>query len=289
MANDTPRGRAAPARRVESLVLGYASRRPELGQFRVAASLGEQGIRISPSGVRAIWKRHGLETVYKRLSALGKSGRHVRLTEGQHARLRRAKLSHEILNEPTDDRQRERAALRRLRLLTVAAQAFARKGYQGTTLQDVAQSAGLLAGSMYHYFRSKQDLFVEVHQEGFRQLNEAVDRALEGVDDPWQRLEAAFTAHLERLVSGTAITAFAGRAMFSPDRADLRRRLMKDRDAYENRIRQLVEALPPRPGVDSTLLRLQLLGALNWTQNWFKPGRKSPAELARHLVALVRR
>lgn len=263
-------------------MLKLASRAPELGQFRAAELLGRRGIRISPSGVRAIWKRHGLETVYKRLSALdGRAG--GKLTDAQGARLKRAKRSLAALAG------KSRSNGRREHLLAVAARAFARRGYDGTTLQDVAEAAGILPGSMYHYFASKDDLFAQVHSEGFRALHQAVDRAVEGIDDPWERLQAALAAQIEGVVSANAIDAVASGIMFSRVKAHLQRRMIAERDAYEARIRAMIEALPLPPDVDRGLLRLALLGAVAWTRVWYKPGRKTPAEIARNWIASLRR
>ena len=64
----------------------------------------------------------------------------------------------------------------------------------------------------------------------------------------------------------------------------LRRRLVTLRDGYERRFVDLVAALPLPAEVDRTLWRLQLLGALNWTPTWYRPGRKSPAAIGRALV-----
>ncbi|MBI1943116.1 MAG: TetR/AcrR family transcriptional regulator [Betaproteobacteria bacterium] len=268
--------------RTESAVLKFASRSPLLGQFRVAALLTRRGMRISPSGVRAIWKRHGLETVYKRLSALG-GRRGGKLTDAQDARLRRAKRSLAALAG------KDKANGRREYLQTVAARVFARQGYDGTTLQDVAEAAGILPGSMYHYFDSKDDLFAQLHTEGFRALNAAVERAIDGIDDPWARLQAALTAQIQGVVSANAIDAVASGIMFNRGKARLQERMIAERDAYEARIRAMIDALPLPPDVDRSLLRLALLGAVAWTRVWYKPGKKTPAEIVRTWIASFRR
>ena len=51
---------------VENAVKRIAAKEPHWGQERVAAELSAQGVRVSPSGVRSIWQRHGLETSAKR-------------------------------------------------------------------------------------------------------------------------------------------------------------------------------------------------------------------------------
>ena len=61
------------------------------------------------------------------------------------------------------------------------------------------------------------------------------------------------------------------------------------RNAYEDRFRTLVAALPLRRGVDRRLLRLHLIGALNHMPLWYRAdGAKSPAALARELVRQLR-
>ena len=151
-------------------------------------------------------------------------------------------------------------------------------------VQEMRQAAGILPGSIYHYFRSKEDLFCQVHDEGFREINAALDKALAPVSGPRARLEAACAAHLKVLVSADALAGFTGSSLFTPDMGMLTDRLIRIRDAYEARFRSLIDALDLPPKVDRKVFRLALLGALNWTQVWYKRGRKSPAAIARALV-----
>ena len=65
-------------------------------------------------------------------------------------------------------------------------------------------------------------------------------------------------------------------------------RLNELRDDYERLFVELVDALPVAHGVDRRGLRLLLLGALNWTQTWYRPGRHSPRSIASYFVALLR-
>ena len=172
-------------------------------------------------------------------------------------------------------------------LMTVSARLFARGGFDATSMRDIAGEAGMLAGSMYYHFPSKNDLIAAVYERGVAEIGSAVDAALVGLQEPWARLEAACAAHLEALLADRAhaavMTADLGR--LDPK---LRRRLVAMRDGYERRFIDLVAALPLAHGTDRTVWRLQLLGALNWTPTWYRAGRKSPAFLARTLVASLR-
>jgi AcrR family transcriptional regulator len=178
---------------------------------------------------------------------------------------------------------------RRDELLAAAAKVFSARGYEGASLREICAAAGILPGSMYHHFRSKEDLFVNVHAEGFRRLNEVVDRALEGVTDPWQRIEAAIGAHLAELVERTDVVAVTSASLFHMEGSRLQRRLNRKREAYEDRFRGLIQALPLPADIDRSLLRLTLLGAINWTRVWYRPGKRTPAQIAHHLINKVLR
>lgn len=175
----------------------------------------------------------------------------------------------------------------RERILAVAARLFAAGGFEATSMRDIASPSGLLAGSMYHHFRSKNDLIEAVYRAGVAEIADAVDRALMDVRGPWSRLEAASAAHLDALLADSAHAAVmtADVRRLEPR---LRRRLVALRDGYERRFVDLVADLPLPATTDRSLWRLQLLGALNWTPTWYRSRGKSPAVIARALIAALR-
>ena len=129
-----------------------------------------------------------------------------------------------------------------------------------------------------------------MHAEGFKQLNEAVDSALAAaLKDAWSRLEAACAAHLTLLVGSPDVSLVSGTSLFHTAPPALQRRLNRDRDAYEARYAQLIGDLRFPPQADAKLLRLNLLGALNWTRMWYRPGKHNPKTLAHHLVQVLLR
>jgi AcrR family transcriptional regulator len=217
------------------------------------------------------------------------AGREQALTDVQRSLLHRARVSRRLLAQGGSETDSP-SEIRREQLTAAAAAVFSRKGYDAASLREICAAAGILPGSLYYHFRSKEDLFVTVHAEGFRQLNTAVDRALERETDPWRRLEAACAAHLGQLVSRNDIALVTGTSLFRTARPALQRRLNRERDVYEDRFRRLIEAVDLPADFDRTLVRLTLLGAINWTRIWYRPGKKNPAEIAHHLVAkLLRR
>lgn len=265
--------------RVERAVLRLARLHPDWGQARVAAAVRRQGLAISASGVRWIWQRHHLETAAKRAGALRREDP-ARLSAGQRAALARIEARHGL---GADGRRDTRA-----RLLAVAVREFARRGFARTSIRAIARAAGLRSASVYHHFASKDDLFVAAHSAGMREVTRLIEAAPARAHDPWTRLEIACTVHILHLISGNDLTAWTGASLFLFESPDMQRQLRAERDRFEDVYRRLIAELPLPAWVDRSLLRLQLLGALNWTRTWYRPGKRSAAEIAAHLVRVLR-
>lgn len=266
-------------------MLALAREQPELGKVRAARELRRRGILVSPSAVHLIWERHGLASGYQRLMLRQReAGTAKALSKSQRSLLQRMRIARRPMKGAESP-----PSLSRERLILAAARVLGERGYEGASLAKICTAAGILPGSLYHYFRSKEDLFVNVHAEGFRQLNEAVDSALAHENDPWRRLEAACAAHLTLLVGSPDVSLVTGTSLFHTAPPALQRRLNRDRDAYEARFSALIRELKLPRDVDASLVRLNLLGALNWTRMWYRPGKRNPKELAHHLVQVVLR
>lgn len=179
---------------------------------------------------------------------------------------------------------------RRQALLDAAARHFSTHGFAGTSIRDIAADVGMLPGSIYYHFPSKEALALAVHAEGVAHIKGAVEQALtDAPEAPWDRLEVACRAHLVALLDGTdyaqVVTPQFARAL--PPR--LRTTLIAQRDSYEALIDRLVAALPLESRADRRYLRLALLGALNWVLTWYHPGGDSPSVIASRIVGLFRR
>lgn len=176
---------------------------------------------------------------------------------------------------------------RRTLLLDEAARLFGTRGYDSTSMRDIATAVGMLPGSLYYHFPSKEDLLVAVYTLGMEQMLEAVQTAISCETEPWTRLEAAAAAHLGTLLDkrGYAAAVIAG---WPASSGAARAELIRERDRYEATFRDLVAALPLGPHQDRQFLRLALLGALNWTLAWYRPGGDGPETIARRLVAQFR-
>src|SRR3954451_18881618 len=83
-------------------------------------------------------------------------------------------------------------------LLDEAAHAFAERGYAAASVRDIVGRVGMLPGSMYCHFATKEALLVAVYERGVERIGAAVDAAVAASAGPWDRLEAACVAHLTR-------------------------------------------------------------------------------------------
>lgn len=176
---------------------------------------------------------------------------------------------------------------RRLELLAAAAQRFAMRGYAATSMRDIAADAGLLAGSMYHHFDSKDEMLFEAYKMGVARVIEAHNSAVEGVPEPWARLEAACVAHLECLLADDPLARLLPLDL-RPLPTDLRRRLVAERDRYERRFVAVVKAVDMAKGREDRLARMMLLGALNWTPTWYRRDGETPRRIAQIYVRMLR-
>jgi len=87
------------------------------------------------------------------------------------------------------------AARRRRQLLDVALRVFAGRGFDGTSMSELAEAAGVTKPVLYQHFGSKRDLYLELLEDVGRQLQEAVTKAIAGADKPHAQVEAGFRAY----------------------------------------------------------------------------------------------
>lgn len=177
---------------------------------------------------------------------------------------------------------------RRAQLLDAAAKLFAERGFHATSMRDIAKTVGMLSGSIYYHFESKDEMLLAVYEEGLRRVTEMVEAAVAQQSDSWQRLEAACAAHLQALIAHRDYTQVMIRTL--PDEAGAAGpRVRELRRDYDARFRKLIDDLTLPPDIDRHYLRLLLFGALNWSPVWYRRGGDPPEVVARRFVDTIRR
>ena len=284
MTGSTRNKRSRGGVNLDAAVTRYALDHPQMGQARVAAALRDEGVKVSASGVRYLWRKQGLETTFKRLTAIEKGGAAASvLTDTQRAIVRRGNARRRFARDAAAVPARARREL----ILSAAAELFVEHGYGGASIREIAARVGLLPGSVYHYYPAKEDLFLAVQKEGFRQLRERVEHAIRTSADPWARLHRACAEHVTSVVAGNPVARVTATGLFAIHERALQRRLARERNRYETLFRNLIAALDLPRSVDRTLFRLALFGALNWTLVWYRQGRLSTEDIARQIVAIM--
>ena len=186
-------------------------------------------------------------------------------------------------SSPTSAGRTPRQDNRRLQLLDAAARLFNERGFHATSMRDIAKEVGMLSGSIYYHFQSKEEMLLAVYETGMRQIADGVDSAVAAEAEPWRRLEAACAAHLHGLLAYHDYAIVMIRTL--PGEAGvLGPRLRELRRAYEARFRTLIEDIALPPHIDRRYVRLMLFGALNWSHVWYREGSDPPAAVARHFL-----
>lgn len=174
-------------------------------------------------------------------------------------------------------------------LLDAAVRQFSKAGFDGTTMRDIAALSGMLAGSIYYYYPTKEHLFLAVHEYAIEHICESVRRSVDPKAAPWTRLTQAAQGYLESMLrefqyASIIITEFPQRRS-----SDLRHALIAHRKKFENLFAEIIADIPLRRGVDRTYFRLGILGMLAWSYVWYSPkGPDSPKVIAGKMVDMLR-
>jgi len=164
------------------------------------------------------------------------------------------------------------------RIMDEAATLFLRRGYEGTSLRQLADVVGMKAGSLYYHFSSKDELLTEILRRGIDVMQSAFDEAERATtgSPPLRRIEAHVRAHLAALFENGPYTA-AHVMTFRTSPETVRDAVVPLRDAYEARWTDLLLTLQSDgqldDEIDVNIARLALFGAMNSSVEWFDPGR----------------
>lgn len=184
-------------------------------------------------------------------------------------------------------RRTPRRADRREQMVDAAARIFQAKGYDATSLQDIADAIGIQKGSLYHYIETKEDLLYAVIEEAHNGTERGNTRWRSLVDDPLAAIRAFIEDHTRASIDHLVYAAVYFR---DSEALDERRRseILAARDRYQGELRQLVASAAKagklRKGIDPSFATLVLFGMMNWIYYWYRPqGPMSPDDIVRSL------
>lgn len=160
-------------------------------------------------------------------------------------------------------------------VVRAAGRLFAERGYHGTSMRDLGKELGLLGSSLYSHVSSKQDLLVDVVEEGARLFEESASKAMATEGTASDRLRALIAGHVDVVVDNIDVArTFLNEARVLD--AEHRSRIIAARDHYEEAFRSVI-----REGMSDGSFRSDLypktssifiLSILNAIERWYRPG-----------------
>ena len=172
-------------------------------------------------------------------------------------------------------------------ILAAAARIFREKGYHATSVRDIAESVGLLKGSLYHYIRSKDELLARLFDgalEGTVRELETIALRDTSASDRLREMVRAYVGAVTANLDAVGLYLREWRSLPAPELSRLRAKRHAMRALFENVVAEGVRARE-FAAADEKIATLAILGMCNWIFEWYRPrGRLRPDDLANELA-----
>jgi AcrR family transcriptional regulator len=195
-------------------------------------------------------------------------------------------LSQSQSRNQRNGRVRRRYLARRLEILRAAGREFRARGFAETGMRDIAEAAALSPANLYNYFKGKHEILYFCQDNALDRMIGALEAARRRRAGAAARLRLVIVSHLRCLLDEVEGSAAHFLTSALPPRQH--RYLVAKRDRYEQGVRNIVASgirsgeFVPR---DAALMARAMLGALNWSVQWFRPeGPLTAVEIAEDLA-----
>jgi AcrR family transcriptional regulator len=175
----------------------------------------------------------------------------------------------------------------RQEILRTAARLFQQRGYDATSMNDVAGALKLSKGGLYHHFQSKDEILYEIMNHAMEITQERVLNPVRGIADPEERLRALIRLHIEVVLSPRDREITVMLHENHPLPPALRKRINARKKDYihflenlmaevQNKVRNSVQnnvqqSQSAKGRVSPRAAAFALLGMINWIYQWYKP------------------
>ena len=182
------------------------------------------------------------------------------------------------------------APSRRIDICRTAAQIFRDRGYDATSVSDIARALGMTKAGLYHYFESKEALLFEIMTYGLDRVRDEVVMPARAIHDPEERLRQIVIRHARIATHGRGAIANLGdeiRALPPTARRQIEERMRLYFDLVRDTLAQL-KAVGRLRDVDPTVAAFSLIGMVLWTPRWFRQdGRLTQEQVANEIANLA--
>jgi TetR/AcrR family transcriptional regulator, cholesterol catabolism regulator len=163
----------------------------------------------------------------------------------------------------------------RQEILHTAARLFQQRGYDATSMNDVASALKLSKGGLYHHFQSKDEILFEIMDHAMEITQERVVNAVRNIPDPEERLRSLIRKHIEVVLSPRDREITVMLHENHPLPPSLRKRINARKKDYvhflESVIADVQKARRAGGRVSPRAAAFALLGMINWIYQWYKP------------------
>jgi TetR/AcrR family transcriptional regulator, cholesterol catabolism regulator len=176
---------------------------------------------------------------------------------------------------------REATVDSRQEILRTAARLFQQRGYDATSMNDVAAALKLSKGGLYHHFQSKDEILYEIMMHAMEITEERVLNPVRSITDPEERLRALIRLHIEVVLSPRDREITVMLHENHPLPPSLRKRINGRKKDYVHFLEDLITEVQKRAQirtqnhskgrVSPRAAAFALLGMINWIYQWYKP------------------
>jgi AcrR family transcriptional regulator len=163
----------------------------------------------------------------------------------------------------------------RQQILRTAARLFQQRGYDATSMNDVAGALKLSKGGLYHHFQSKDEILFEIMNHAMDLTQERVVDPVRGIANPEERLRALIRLHIEVVLSPRDREITVMLHENHPLPPTLRRRINTRKKEYihfvESLMAEVQRGRQAKGSVTARAAAFALLGMINWIYQWYKP------------------
>ena len=186
----------------------------------------------------------------------------------------------------------DRKKSRQEEVYATAAKLFATRGYHATRMQDIADELGMLKGSLYYYFDSKEDLIDKITSGRIEELYDAIQAIVDTGHAPTQKLTLAIDEHIRFFQDHVHIYTIFVREQLANINDGTANSADVMNKKYQNLFRQIlqegIDAGEFSADIDTQIIMRAILGMCNYTWSWYDPDGRIPVrELARMFTQMV--
>jgi len=171
-----------------------------------------------------------------------------------------------------------------------AAQLFRDRGFDATSVSDVARAFGLTKAGLYHHFESKEALLFEILMFGLDKVRDEVLIPVRGIRDPEERLRQLIARHARIATRSQGAVAHLNdeiRALPPGARREIERRQRVYLDLVRRTLVEL-KAQGRLQGVDPTVAAFSIIGMILWLPRWFRgDGRLTQDQVADAIAVMA--